>query len=147
MPPDNKFRLSDLQSSNPFLVPERYFEDFSRRLKDRIEAEEENSTTLLRRHPSRFLRMALAASILGFVLFTGFFIRYLVNRNGLTRDGINYATLVEQDIENYDLDQLTDLYTETADTDTGLENNVYTDAVIIYLVNEDVDLNLIIENL
>ncbi len=145
--PHKRIRLDQIPKDYPFKVPEGYFEDFTARLNQRISEEETLESLKIKRPVPVFRsRLALAAAILALAAFSVVAVRYILNRNILQESHLNYASIVEQNIENYDIGQLSDEYTENMKEDTLRNNSAYSDAVITYLINDDVDLGLLIED-
>ncbi len=148
----DRIGLEDIPKENPFRVPAGYFEDFTSRLNQR-KAEENPAPLRLRGMRRRAIRshLALAATILVLLAFSFATIRFLINKNDWSHKGkFTYAQAVEDDIENYDLDQLTEIYGTNLNLEQEPESKSdslsYTEAVITYLMNEDVDLSLLVDD-
>ncbi len=141
-----RIRLEDIPNESPFRAPEGYFEDFTERLNRRIEEEAGERQETVRPWIRIRAQLALAASIIVFAVFSTFAVRFLIHGREAAKP-INFAGVVEANIEGYDIDQISGLYTESMAGDTTTERSAYTDAAINYLLDEDVDLSLLTENL
>ncbi|HYW95663.1 MAG TPA: hypothetical protein VE870_08755 [Bacteroidales bacterium] len=142
----HKIRLEDIPKENPLKAPEGYFEDFTMRLHDRIAREEAQQTETGKPWwQTARSQMALAASLLLLAVFAYGIMRFIPFER--FSKNINYAEAVENNLENYDIDLLSDYYDVNATPESTPEDTAYTTAVITYLVNEDVDLGLIMEDL
>jgi hypothetical protein len=147
----NIFKLKNLKQKKSFKVPEGYFEAFPERLQSRIHSEKEN----LLKKPF-FLnftvtQIALAASFIGLVIMTYSGIKFLVSNQQLNAEiqQTEISDLPDNDIYNLDETMVYDLYSETS-TDN---NNIYsvenndTDELINYLLLEDSDIEVLIQEL
>lgn len=95
-----KIALSDISKKNPYAVPKDYFETFSERVMQRIEAEEQTSLVVIRNSVQRRKKLvvilSLAASL---VLFFGLG-RYLMLNRESSVDG-QIAALSDSEIIAY----------------------------------------------
>jgi len=140
----------EFSKKNSFVVPEGYFDNFSEHLSKRMLAEEE---TLSRRNDSiiKILfnsKLALAASILLFISVSYFTIQEILNRN-TSSESQYYSELIDHEIADYDLGLLAEFYVEDEESSVqDLDSEAYEDSEIIdFLITEDIDIEMIIEQL
>ena len=137
-------RLEELKNENPFSVPEGYFNSFQQRLQDRIQSEKVNSNP--ERSPAVISRLVWAGAVAAV-----FIVAFVVSKNiigtgnnqPLSEDEIAYA--FEQEI--YDLDEaeiLENLDEMIQDNDP---ENGYSDEIILYLLDEDIEIDNIVNEL
>lgn len=141
----HKKNLNNLPNSNPFGVPENYFESFPGRLSDKIKEKEKTGK---RKKPKVFRiainQLGLAASLAAFAIISYFSIRLILNNTNSEPDSF-YSEVIEYGIDDYEMDLLFDTYEE--------ENNIleqedtYQDEIIDYLVSENIEMTLIYEEL
>lgn len=137
-------KLDELKKENPFSVPEGYFDSFQEKLQRKIRSEEETparKTAILNIPRVAWISGVAAVFIIGFVLTKGLI--GLDRNQPLSQEEIAYA--IEQDI--YDLDEYELM--ETLD-EMSLEEesgNVYSDEIILYLLDEDIEIDKIVNEL
>ena len=150
-------KLSGIKKDNPFKLPDGYFDSFQQRLTDRIEAEQSGSKVW------RFLtftrpQLIYISSFVVIVLITFGLFKLINNREQvpqLTHNEI--ADLIEEDIYNYEEEMLVETYAELEiEEDVVVESvieepvtnitgdNNYTEEIIDYLTEEDIDLESIV---
>lgn len=145
------YKLEEIENKNNFIVPDGYFDTFGSRLNERIkQAKPEASThNVFRIFSSE--RLALAASFIGLLilLFTG--VKYLAGNNNFPGgqkiemvEAIYYPAYIIDD------QMLFELYSSTLskpEDEKALESDEFTEAMIQYLVNNEIDLQLIAQEL
>ncbi len=163
-------KLNDeIKKNNPFRVPEGYFETLTERTMSAISGsmEEEKGngaaeTPVRRMNLRPFL--ALAAAVAGFALLATFTVRLVsggMERGADELNGSLFADLEAEQFEIYMLEnELMEVVTEELTPETGVtgsegtatssdlqqaEEEISSDAIIDYLLMEDVDLNDIYE--
>ena len=140
--------LENLSKEAPFVVPEGYFDSFPDRLMKKIHAENE------KHEPKKSIRLntffnpqlSIAASLILFAILSYFTITYVVNSKH-NQDSQYFAELVENDIEDYDLLLIMEALDETYysyEEEYIIEQD---EEIINYLVSEEIDLEVIIEEL
>lgn len=145
----NTFRLDDHKPDKGFSVPEGYFEAFPEKLQARMKAEQPVEKKV--RRLNFIPQLAIAASFAGlmFIAYTG--IKFLVSNQQIqTENGI----AVIADISDYSLEELdeTMLYevymegNETGNSAIQSEDNG-TDDMIDYLILEDADIEVLMQEL
>lgn len=139
--------FNDLPKENGFKVPEGYFENFPGKLKKRIS--EKTSTAMRQQRKNSFTnlftnQLALAASLVAFALISYFSVHFILNI-GIKEKKTIYSEVVENEIEDFDLELLIDIY-----SDGIFENNTdkdYESEIIDFLVAENIDLQSIVAEL
>ncbi|MCK4921967.1 MAG: hypothetical protein KAS71_13040 [Bacteroidales bacterium] len=131
---------------NAFVAPEGYFENFSDRLNERIHNEQKSSGQKKTISLKAFLnsKLAMAASFLIFITISYFTVNIIFNLNNVDNSQY-YADLVDYEIADFDLGLLVEYYLEDEYID---EDEYYSDKdaeIIDFLVAEDIDIELIIE--
>lgn len=145
----NTFRLDDHKPEKGFMVPEGYFEAFPEKLQARMKADlpVEKKVKRLNFMP----QLALAASFAGlmFIAYTG--IRFLVN-NQQSQTGNGIAVIA--DISDYSIDELDetmlyDVYMEGNEMENSAidSDGSSTDEMIDYLILEDADIEVLMQEL
>ena len=138
MKPDDK-----ISKKNPFRVPEDYFDTLADRTMAAIREEEPvKQGRVINLRPF----LALAAAILGFAILAAAMVRLISSDRpgGATESGTSlYAELAAEEIDMYMLENELSI-TEAVNTELT-EEAVPSEAIIEYLMNEDIDLNEIYE--
>ncbi len=143
--------LKDIEKKNSFIVPEKYFENFSSRLKDKIIGQEKTSSVLQGIQITIRHRLAFAASFIGLLIIIYSGVKYLLADTDSSLFPASELT------ENYDY-QLSDiddymlyeLYSETSTN--NLEHTISADeeklsAMVEYLLYSDYDIELLVKEL
>jgi len=126
--------------SNPFRVPEGYFETFAGRLQQRIREEEAARIPVRRlRNPDR-LRIAIAAAVIMLALVTYPLIRVVTSDDSRITEYPTLSLLENMDLSDADLYLL-----ELMGNATGDEEEVYLEQAIQHLALNEVELDLITE--
>jgi hypothetical protein len=147
----NNFMLKNLKPNESFKVPKGYFETFPERLRARIHLENETSQKKSTIFSFTFTKVALAASFIGLMIITYSGIKFAISKQQM-KAGIQQNVITElSDNDIYELDEtmLYDLYSETI-TDNNSINSVEknnTDEMINYLILEDSDIEILIQEL
>ena len=143
--------LSKINKGKHFTLPEGYFDSFHVRLKEKIRDQKDKGA--YQRHVLTLKPyIAIAAVFLGLVIL-GRVSYELLNKSGsgtnLGSDEV--AALIEDDIYHYSEDLIIDVIymKESKSVHDGMEskNDVNTDDIIDYLIDENIDLLDIIEAL
>ncbi len=126
--------------SNPFRVPEGYFETFAGRLQQRIREEEAARVPVRRlRSPDR-LRIAIAAAVIMLALVTYPLIRVITSDESRISDYPTLSLLENMDLSDADLYLLELMGNATVD-----EEEEYLEQAIQHLALNEVELDLITE--
>ena len=141
-----------IKNSNPFKVPDGYFDTLTERtmsaIRESREQEETPESTLV---PVRSLNykpfLALAAFVIGFAMLATVMIK-LLNTDKVSEDveivSTLYADLAAEELDaymiEYELSQ-----TEPLELTLTSEEEISSEAIIDYLMMEDIDLNDIYE--
>ncbi len=141
----------DKAKKNPFRVPEDYFDSMADRTMAAIREEEAGRPEVGQTgKPGRVINLrpflALAAAILGFAILAAAMIRLISpDRPGRANDSATslYAELAAEEIDMYMLEN--ELNMEETVNPELTEETVPSEAIIEYLMNEDIDLNEIYE--
>jgi hypothetical protein len=127
--------LSDIRKGNPFEVPDRYFEDFSARLKDRIHAEKGISSK--KDYALTWRPYAAAAILLVVALLAGGY--FFSNNQGRKADRLFHTEIsqvVEQELYSISEETILEvLEVNTYETPAG--SAISSEEAIEYLMNED----------
>lgn len=161
-----------IKNSNPFKVPEGYFETLTERTMSAIggsmDEEEEKKAAGTAERPVRRLNvrpyLALAAAIVGFALLTTFTVRLVSGGMERGADELNGSLYADLEAEQFDIymleyelmaavsEEASQAAGVTVSEDTALasgepatEEEISADAIIDYLMMEDVDINDIYE--
>ncbi|MGE0636978.1 MAG: hypothetical protein AB7G44_08625 [Bacteroidia bacterium] len=135
------------QSPIDFKEPDGYFEDFNRRLNEKIKYQQPSITPLKKQGVVRRLlqpRYAIAAALITAICVIGF--KFIKEGKPLTQNDIAEVVSTEK-IESIDEEVLIDaIEIETLDETEMLNEEEISDELIIdYLVENDIDLDLINE--
>jgi hypothetical protein len=147
----NNFKLQKLYPENSFQVPEGYFEAFPERLKLRMQSGKKSIPKKTVYFSAIRHRLAIAASFTGLILLAYSGIKFVLNRQesqaGIQQTGI--ASLTDYSLYNLDETMIYDLYssnsTSESSANTTLKNS--TDDMIDYLLLEDTDIEILIQDL
>jgi hypothetical protein len=136
-------KLEEIKKENSFSVPDGYFESFQQRLQDKIRSEEDSIYDKTQYGVPRLVWLGAIAAVFIIAFFVG---RNIIGTGGsqpLTQDEI--ALAFEQDI--YDLDDFE--LVQNLDEVVQVENleNEYSDEIILYLLDEDIDIDKIVNEL
>jgi hypothetical protein len=138
----------EIKKSNPFKVPEGYFESLAERTMSAIKPEQEketNESKPARRLDVRSL-LAMAAAVAAFALVTTVTVRLVTggrDKHQQAEGNGFYADIAVDEIDTYMIESE---WNETELPDTReAEEAISTDAIIDYLMTETIDLNDIYE--
>jgi len=124
------------------VVPEGYFEGFPERLKERIDALEEEQVPVRRLGRSVGFRIAVAAALVGLALISIPLTRITVPGNGSSVEFSDIALLEEAGVFNNDYELAPYLHGE----ETVMEaEDAYLNQAMDYLAMNDVEMDLIFE--
>jgi hypothetical protein len=138
----------EIKKSNPFKVPDGYFESLTDRTMSAIKSEQEKETH--EEKPARRLGirslLAMAAAVAAFAVITTLTVRLVTGGRDIEQQGEDkglYADLAVEEIDTYMIES------EWSNTEipgiTEVEKAISTDAIIDYLMTENIDLNDIYE--
>jgi hypothetical protein len=134
----------EINKSNPFKVPDGYFESLTERTMSAIKAHEEKGSH--ENKPARSLNirslLAMAAAVAAFAALTTVTVRLITSGRNNQQEGEGnglYADLAVEEIDTYMIESEWD-DTEIPDI-TEVEKAISTDAIIDYLMTENIDLN------
>jgi len=134
----------EIKKSNPFKVPDGYFESLTERTMSAIKAHEvkgSHENKPVRRLNIRSL-LAMAAAVAAFAVLATVTVRLITGgMNQRQQDEGNglYADLAVEEIDTYMIESE---WNETEIPDiTEVEKAISTDAIIDYLMTENIDLN------
>ncbi len=132
--------------NSPFKVPENYFEELPLKIREQIENKKK-----IAENPSVWKvfkpQLSLAASFLFLVLLGYFSIKLITDSNAPT--GINQSTVAEvleeqpDMIDNYALLEAMDEEVLEAFDETEEINSAYSEEIIDYLIDADIDITSI----
>ncbi len=155
-----KFDLSKTKKENPFQVPDGYFDSFSVRLAEKLSAQKK------RKYEKKFLfvtrpQLIYISSFILVVLITYGIFKYIPvdsEEPVLTQQEI--AEVIENEIFDYEENLLIENYDETELSEEVViksiieepvtevnSDNDYSEEIINYLVEEDIDLESIVQEL
>ncbi|MDX9774140.1 MAG: hypothetical protein RBT02_12075 [Bacteroidales bacterium] len=142
----------EIKKSNPFKVPDGYFDTLTDRTMSAItESHDGEETAKGTGRPSRriVLRpfLALAATILGFAILATVMIKLVTNDRASDQyeaDNSLYADLAAEELDTYMIEYELN-QTEPDDMRVANEEEISSEAIIDYLLMEDIDLNDIYE--
>jgi hypothetical protein len=163
-------KLNDeIKKNNPFRVPEGYFETLTERTMSAISrSTEEEKGNGAAETPVRRLNLrpflALAAAIVGVAMVTTFTVRQVSGGLERGKDELNGSLFADLEAEQFDIfmleNELMEAVIEESNPETGVtgsegtatssgllpaEEEIPSEAIIDYLLMEDVDLNDIYE--
>ncbi|HWR75163.1 MAG TPA: hypothetical protein VN276_05975 [Bacteroidales bacterium] len=138
----------EIKKSNPFKVPDGYFESLTERTMSAIKSDQEketNESKPVRRLDVRSL-LAMAAAVAAFALVTTVTVRLVTggrDKHLPAEENGFYADLAVEEIDTYMIESE---WNETELPDTREEERaISTDAIIDYLMTETIDFNDIYE--
>jgi len=138
----------EIKKSNPFKVPEGYFESLTERTMSAIKSDQEkktNESKPVRKLDVRSL-LAMAAAVAAFALVTTVTVRLVTggrDKHQQSEENGFYADLAVEEIDTYIIESE---WNETELPDTReAERAISTDAIIDYLMTETIDINDIYE--
>ena len=146
---EKKIKIDELPKDHPFDVPENYFEDFPDKMQQRLRAkslpESGKRTTWFYLKP----QLAMAASLLLFALISLFAVRYLLNDNRVfIQNEDQYSEMLETEMDEHTLmkaySEIMPVQQEYT-SEAARDSIEYTNAMIDYLLSEDIDIDLIAE--
>jgi len=126
--------------SNPFRVPEGYFETFAGRLQQRIREEDAARIPVRRLLNTDRLRIAIAAAVIMLALVTYPLIRVITSNESRITDYPTLSLLENMDLSDSDLYLLELMGNATVD-----EEEEYLEQAIQHLALNEVELDLITE--
>jgi len=138
----------EIKKSNPFKVPDGYFESLTERTMSAIKPDQKKETHELKTPRRLGLRsfLAMAAAVAVFAVLTAVTVRLITGGRDNQQQGEGnglYADLAVEEIDTYMIES------EWNDTEmpgiTEGEKAISTDAIIDYLMTENIDLNDIYE--
>ncbi len=135
------------QSPIDFKEPEGYFEEFNRKLNERIKYEQPTILPVKKQGIIITLfqpRYAIAAALLAAICVIGF--KFIKTEKPLTKNEIAEVVVAEK-IQNMDEEMLIDaIDVDMIDNEEIMtEEQISDDAIIEYLLENDVDINLVNE--
>lgn len=135
------------QSPIDFKEPEGYFEEFNRKLNERIKYEQPTILPVKKQGIIITLfqpRYAIAAALLAAICVIGF--KFIKTEKPLTKNEIAEVVVAEK-IQNMDEEMLIDaIDVDMIDNEEMMtEEQISDDAIIEYLLENDVDINLVNE--
>jgi hypothetical protein len=135
-PENTQTKFPDIKNENPFGVPERYFEDFSARLQNRIHAEKKASAHL--RYLTVLKPYLAAASIVVATLLAGLY--YFNHRPGIRAERFHAEVIrtVEQELYSISEETILEVLDEGV-SEPSAGNSVSSGEAINYLMNEDLN--------
>ena len=138
----------EIKKSNPFKVPEGYFESLTERTMSAIKSDQEkktNESKPVRKLDVRSL-LAMAAAVAAFALVTTVTVRLVTggrDKHQQAEGNGFYADIAVDEIDTYMIESE---WNETELPDTlEAEEAISTDAIIDFLMTETIDLNDIYE--
>ena len=129
------------QKTNPFKIPDDYFETFPERLKDRLkseEAEKPQKRSLIRLRPG----LSVAAALAALALITFPLVRILTPGNGSAENLVELAMLDDAGLFASDYELAAYLEESFPSMD---DEDAYVSQAIEYLASTDVGMDLIFE--
>ena len=141
--------FSELKTKNPFQVPENYFDEFEARLKEKIKHE----TPINRVNRGTFrVAVYIKYSVAAAAIIAGFFIVNNLINKPVEPEFRNeeIAVMLQEDIYDLDGSELETGISQSAATEEvsiSTENQLYKEAIIEYLVDEQIDLETIVSQL
>ena len=141
-----KIKIENIPKDHQFDVPQGYFEGFPEKLKKRIQQEDIQKSR--RGNVWLYIRphIALAAGILLFAFISTFTIRFLLkDHDKIYSESIVYSEILENQLDEF---TLMEAYSEMdvkqeVNSENNRETEAYTDAMIEFLLSEDVEFELI----
>jgi hypothetical protein len=135
----------EIKKSNPFKVPDGYFESLTERTMSAIKATGNKEERPVRRLSLRSF-LALAAAVAAFALLTTVTIRLVTGDRDKQQQGEDNGLYVDLAVEDIDIYMIESEWNETEIPDIReAEKAISTEAIIDYLMTETVELNDIYE--
>ena len=138
--------LSKVKSQNAYRVPENYFEEFPRKLMERLEGEDSSKRTTKYIWTYFKPHLAIAATILAFAIISYTTVQLFFS-DGSTSEFSNME--IAEYVEYYSSELDESMYYELLDEihEEETTQNNYDEMVIRYLVDQDIDFQTIVEEL
>jgi hypothetical protein len=137
-------KLQEIKKETPFSLPPGYFSDFQSRLQERISTEKaEHMQVKEGLHVPRLVWIGAVAAVFVIAIYISRDLIGIGTENPLSQEEIAYA--FEQDI--YDLDEfelVENIHEMDQDFETG---NGYSEEIIMYLLDEDIEIDKIVSEL
>jgi hypothetical protein len=138
----------EIKKSNPFKVPDGYFESLTERTMSAIKPEQEketNESKPARRLDVRSL-LAMAAAVAAFALVTTVTVRLVTGGRDKHQQAEGNGFYADIAVDEIDIYMIESEWNETELPDTReAEEAISTDVIIDYLMTETIDLNDIYE--
>lgn len=142
-------KLEELKGNrtNPFSVPEGYFENFPTRMQEKISSDNQEPAWILKLMQYVKPQLALGFMIVAFTFISITTVNYILsnkNDSGLNKD--LYST-IEVDASEYSEQHFIDIIMEEDEKQVIEQKEIETDYYINYLVDEDIDYGTLIDEL
>ena len=137
-------KLQNGKGENPFSVPQNYFDDFQQRLQEKVNAEKK--IFLHKKQPLLVTRLVWVSAVAAVFVVAFFISRNIIGIGAdrpLSQDEIAYA--FEQEI--LDLDELELLENINEMNQNKESGNGYSEEIIMYLLDEDIEIDIIVNEL
>lgn len=135
-----------IKKENPFRAPDGYFDSLADRTMDAIRKDGSSNETVKPRIISMKPFLSLAAAILGFAVLAAVTVRLVTadrSAGGYEPGTSLYADLAFEELDAYMLEN--ELFVTEPVAGTMPEEEISSEAIIEYLMTEDIDLNDIYE--
>ena len=131
--------LDNIPKKSPYSVPDGYFDNFSKRLKERMEAERnlswyKKSYNFVRPH------LALAAAVIGFILISYTGIRLILNNNNAEMTIEDIAYIIDDISYDVDDDILISTMVEEEIDIEWINASFESEDIFDYLSDDDLEL-------
>jgi hypothetical protein len=145
---NHKHNLENLPKENPFGIPEGYFQGFSDRLKAKIDAGNDRNKKTIPLFRSYKTYLSLAAGLMLFAAISYTMLHLVLNQHSpVINSTEQYAAYIENDIESYDAAMLIQAYSSMTENNYTEEQDLTTEKMIQFLIDENIELDLIINEL
>jgi len=137
---------NNMPKNNPFSIPEGYFENLAGKIEEKINEKQDVNKKFISFWSTARNQLALAAGFILFVLISYAVMHFIIDGNtGKRVSGLQYADIIESDIQDFETDLLIEAYIETRKDDEVFSNDIPDEEMIDYLISEDVDIEMIVD--
>lgn len=140
-------KLEELRANNtnPFSVPEGYFENFPTKMQERILSEQKESLWILKLFKHVKPQLALGFIIIAFAVISFTTVNFILsNRDNSDIKTIFYTRIIEVDASEFSEQHFIDVLFEDEETIIK-KKEIEKDQYINYLINEDLDYRTLID--
>lgn len=135
-----------MPKANSFTTPEGYFDNLASRIEEKTVAVK--AVKKLSFKSAMVNQLAIAAGFILFVVISYSALHFILgDRSDFRESDLSYATLIENEIHEFETDMIIEAINETAIEKTEQNEELNNEEIIRYLIQENVSIDLIISEL